>query len=218
LLDGAERSADRGEPVSFDPIPITPEAAKTELLHRELRMQRYREQMACQLAATKQAALDMLRYDPSIVRQTMTVRIARLLGSTNRRHSALDVRLRRGLLLPNWYAARYARQLAGQSPLAHYLGQGLAEDLAPNPFFDPVWYRARHMSPATGAKPEPAIKHYLRIGARHALAPGALFDAAAYLSDHPEIAGTPDPLYDFIVRGLLLGRHVKPVPLPLPPG
>ena len=215
LLDQADENAS----LSFDPIPLSPEAARAEIARRDALAQDYRERMANQRVAAMQAAIDMLRHDPVIVRQAAPGRlrgVRRWLRRTRADHRDAVAALRGGLFLPNWYAHRYAGQCDRRSALSHYLAKGLPDKSAPNPFFDPGWYRARYMTTG-GGHAETAIAHYIRIGARHGLSPGPLFDSAAYLHAYPELAEVPDLLLDFIVRGVMQGRQPRPVPLPLPP-
>ncbi len=215
ILDQADDAAS----LSFDPIPLSAKAARAEIARRSALAEDYRERMAQQRVAAMQAAVDMLRHDPAIVRQTAPGRLRGVRRWLRRkrtdRHDVVAA-LRGGLFLPTWYAHRYTDQCDRRSALSHYVANGLSDDLVPNPLFDPDWYRARYMTAEGGSK-ETAIAHYVRIGARHGLSPGPLFDSAAYLHAYPELAEVPDLLLDFIARGLMQGRQPRPAPLPLPP-
>ena len=219
LPDTLHNQADDTAPLSFDPIPLSPEAAQSEIARRDLLARDYRERMAQQSVAAMQASIDMLCHDPAIVRQNAPGLLRGLRRRLRRKRDSSEdtaTALSDGLLLPNWYAQRSAGECDGKSALSHYLAKGLPDELAPNPFFDPGWYRARYML-SDGGTTESAIGHYLRIGARHGLSPGPLFDSASYLRAYPEVVEVPDLLADFIVRGLMQGRRPRPVPLPLPP-
>ena len=107
-----------------------------------------------------------------------------------------------GLFDPVWYAHRYPDvEAAGMRPIRHYAEQGTAEDRAPNPWFDPVWYRATYRLPAH----EDALLHYASAGEANGLRPSPKFDPSWYRATY-----NPDPkrsaLADFSRR-----RHTRTV-------
>ena len=69
---------------------------------------------------------------------------------------------------------------AGWEPLAHYRRWGWREGRRPNLYFDPAWYRARHLG---GAELDP-LAHYIRCGEDSGLRPIATFDPSWYGRRH----------------------------------
>jgi glycosyltransferase involved in cell wall biosynthesis len=98
---------------------------------------------------------------------------------------------------------------ARKNPLRHYLLEGAARGLDPNPFFDTSDYVERHRSVAGYGK-NPLI-HYLRQGARLGLAPGPAFDPAYYLKQCPGAATSGlAPLSHYLVYGRQAGYACAP--------
>jgi hypothetical protein len=82
-----------------------------------------------------------------------------------------------GLFDPVWYAHRYPDvDATGTSPIRHYAEHGAVEDRAPNPWFDPVWYRAANRLPSH----EDALLHYVTEGEANGLRPSPKFDPVWY--------------------------------------
>lgn len=179
----------------FGAIRMSREAARLHLSRIGLDEERGR---ADRRIAGLEAALAVLRSDPG--RPVP-------LGWRPGRDAADARRLARsGLFLDRWYAARQGTR-PGRAAFRRFLTTGVALDHAPNPFFDPVWYRAAHLGGRTDEAP---ILHYLRIGAPGALAPGPLFDPIAYAAHNPDIAQEPDLLAHLLRRGLREGRRFLP--------
>ena len=84
---------------------------------------------------------------------------------------------------------------AGREPLAHYRQWGWREGRRPNLYFDPAWYRARHLG---GADVEP-LAHYLRVGEAAGMRPIATFDPAWYLR-HYALPPGASPLAHFLAN------------------
>ena len=125
----------------------------------------------------------------------------------------------------DWYLERYpdvAR--AGFDPLDHFIRNGVAAGLDPNPYFDSAWYRAQY--PDVGGTGIPPLLHYVRSGAEELRNPHPRFDAAWYARQHPEAAGNPllFHLRAGAERGYLTEKPVDPAdwlparasPLPVP--
>lgn len=181
--------------MSTPPVPprfiaLDPEAAQLELAQLRLEEQRRAAERACLSAASLDAAITASRQPAPLVLPTRWGR-----GAAGRL-------ARSGLLLAHWYAAEQGLSSA-RAAFPHYLDTGIAQDRAPNPFFDPAWYRAEHLDGAA----EAPIWHYLRTGAKNALAPGPLFDPAAYCALNPDLAQEPDLLAHFLTRGIREGRR-----------
>jgi hypothetical protein len=107
-----------------------------------------------------------------------------------------------GLFDPIWYGHRYSDVgAAGISPIRHYVEHGMAEDRAPNPWFDPVWYRAACRLP----KHEDALLHYATAGEANGMRPSPQFDPAWYRATYdPDTRHSA--LADFLRR-----RHTRTV-------
>ena len=97
--------------------------------------------------------------------------------------AAADIRRLRasGLFDPAWYRYRYPDVAeAGMGVEQHYVLFGAAEDRAPNPWFDPVWYRASHGL----AQGEDPLVHYVSAGEAQGLRPSPHFDPAWYRANY----------------------------------
>ena len=78
-----------------------------------------------------------------------------------------------GLFDAVWYAHRYPDvDASGMRPIRHYAEHGAQEDRSPNPWFDPVWYRATHRL----APREDPLFHYVSGGEAAGLRPSPNFD------------------------------------------
>ena len=99
-----------------------------------------------------------------------------------------------GLFDAAWYGRRYPdTREAGVNPLYHYAGKGWREDRAPNPYFDPVWYRAAQGLPAH----ENPLFHYAAVGEANGFRPSPRFDPAWYRATYGLDAAL-SPLVDFL--------------------
>jgi hypothetical protein len=107
-----------------------------------------------------------------------------------------------GLFDAIWYKRRYPDiEDAGMSPAAHYAAHGEREDRAPNPWFDPAWYRLTH-----GLTPQDRpLFHYVSVGEARGLRPSPNFDPIWYRSAY-NLGGNKQPLVDFLRR-----RHTRTV-------
>ncbi len=198
---------------AFATIALKPVEARRLLDAVEQRAIAARLARAARLIAAREATIEVLRLDPPGSRTPRIRGALSALFRPSRAPDGLDPgetdRLAgSGLFLAGWYRDRHREAVAGGDPWAHYLAEGLAAGLAPNPFFDADWYVGRHLG---GRCAEPAILHYLRVGARYALAPGPLFDSTAYLCADERIAGEADALAHFLTRGIDEGRTAIPV-------
>jgi hypothetical protein len=101
-----------------------------------------------------------------------------------------------GLFDAVWYRHRYPDvDAAGMSPGRHYAEHGVREDRAPNPWFDPVWYRATHGLPTH----EAPLFHYVSVGEPTGLRPSPNFDPGWYRATYkPGLKRSP--LADFLRR------------------
>ncbi|MSP03457.1 MAG: hypothetical protein EXR07_20810 [Acetobacteraceae bacterium] len=101
-----------------------------------------------------------------------------------------------GLFDAVWYRRRYPdADDAGMSPARHYVTHGAREDRAPNPWFDPVWYRATHGLTAH----EHPLFHYVSIGEAQGLRPSPNFDPAWYRATY-NLNAKYSALADFLRR------------------
>ncbi len=95
-----------------------------------------------------------------------------------------------------WYASRYPDiAQAGMNPIEHYAAHGWREDRAPNPWFDPVWYRATYDIPPH----EQPLPHYASAGEASGFRPCANFDPVWYRANYNLRANQP-ALADFLRR------------------
>ena len=111
-----------------------------------------------------------------------------------------------GLFDETWYRHRYPDvAAAGADPLRHYAEFGMREDRAPNPWFDPAWYRTSNAL-AHDANP---LFHYLAEGEAKGSRPSARFDPTWYRAVY-DLASKRSPLADFLRRRR--SRTVAPSP------
>ena len=101
-----------------------------------------------------------------------------------------------GLFDGAWYRARYPDVVAaGIATARHYAEHGWREDRAPNPYFDPSWYRMTHgLDPALHP-----LLHYASVGERRGLKPSVRFDPDWYRAAW-KLGDGPSPLADFLRR------------------
>jgi hypothetical protein len=83
----------------------------------------------------------------------------------------------------------------GMSPIRHYVAQGAREDRAPNPWFDPAWYRATHRLSTR----EVPLFHYHAGGEARGLRPSPNFDPFWYRATY-NLGVKRSPLADFLRR------------------
>jgi FkbM family methyltransferase len=91
----------------------------------------------------------------------------------------------------------------------HYLRHGEAEGRRPNPYFDPVFYRAANPDVvAAGLSP---LGHYAHFGGAEGRAASAEFDTAWYVGRHPEVLLSGlHPMVHFLSAGESLGYAGSP--------
>lgn len=111
----------------------------------------------------------------------------------------MQVILASGLFDPGYYLSQYPDVAeSGVDPLVHYVGCGEYQGRWPNPRFNPVFYRDRHLHGSTATN---ALGHYIEVGEAAGLGT-QLFDPRRYLRHHPELAGCVDrPLFHFLKIG-----------------
>jgi hypothetical protein len=101
-----------------------------------------------------------------------------------------------GLFDAVWYRHRYPDvDAAGMNPILHYVGHGMREGRAPNPWFDPIWYRATHRLP----QDDVPLIHYASGGEADGLRPSSNFDPGWYRATY-KLALRRSPLADFLSR------------------
>jgi hypothetical protein len=101
-----------------------------------------------------------------------------------------------GLFDDVWYRHRYPDvDAAGLNPLRHYAEHGVREDRAPNPWFDPIWYRVTHRLSAH----EIPLFHYVSVGEPGGLRPSPDFDPSWYRLTY-KLGAKRSPLADFCRR------------------
>jgi hypothetical protein len=101
-----------------------------------------------------------------------------------------------GLFDDLWYRHRYPDvDASGLNPLRHYAEHGMREDRAPNPWFDPRWYRTTWRLEAH----ERPLFHYLATGEPLGHRPCPNFDPAWYRTTY-KLGLKRSPLADFLRR------------------
>ena len=104
-----------------------------------------------------------------------------------------EVILGSGLFDAAWYRRRNADiDAAGIDPLDHYTAHGWQEGRAPNPWFDPAWYRATH-----NIADQDPLTHYISTGEASGLRPSRWFDPAWYRATY-RLNPNRSPLADFL--------------------
>jgi hypothetical protein len=95
-----------------------------------------------------------------------------------------------------------------QNPLKHYISIGDSTGRAPNPLFDPAWYRRRYPDVA-GIN---TLYHYLTSGAAEGRDPSLFFSTSGYLSMNPDISiAKVNPMVHYLLCGAEEGRQIVAV-------
>jgi hypothetical protein len=103
---------------------------------------------------------------------------------------------RTGLFDSAWYQRRYPDVRAMEiAPIKHYAAHGAYEDRAPNPWFDPAWYRATYKIKGSDS----ALLHYASHGEGCGFKPSPNFDPSWYRKTYG-IGMSRSPLVDFLGR------------------
>jgi GT2 family glycosyltransferase len=112
---------------------------------------------------------------------------------------------RSGLLDPEWYRSQLPE--ATTSSLSHhYLTQGAAKGLDPNPLFDTSWYLEQY-DDVRDSEANPLV-HYLRHGAAEGRDPNPFFDGDWYLEQNQDVKkGGSNPLSHYLLHGAREGRE-----------
>jgi hypothetical protein len=100
-----------------------------------------------------------------------------------------------GLFDADWYRRRYADVNPDVAPIRHYAAHGARENRAPNPWFDPIWYRSAYRLPPD----EDVLSHYVSDGEPRGLRPSPNFDPDWYRATYHLDTGQ-SPLADFLLR------------------
>ncbi len=96
-----------------------------------------------------------------------------------------------------WYRERYNVPLA-QTTLAHFLARRFSGEVAPVPFFDPLWYFEQNPDVATnGGDP---FEHFLAFGAPEMRDPSAAFDIKFYVARYGALLEGQNPLLHFLAH------------------
>lgn len=104
-----------------------------------------------------------------------------------------------------FYSETNLKDVAGITPIDHYLKYGLPGGLRANPFFDPVFYVANY--PAVAEQGFDPLVHYALFGWRDGRKCGSLFDADHYLAANADVAVSGiSPLSHFLATGRSEGR------------
>lgn len=83
----------------------------------------------------------------------------------------------------DWYRTQRPGLESVANPMAHYLTQGAALGLDPNPLFHSRWYLEQNPDvAAAGLNP---LMHYIATGAREGRSPSPYFDGTWYLQHYP---------------------------------
>jgi glycosyltransferase involved in cell wall biosynthesis len=107
-----------------------------------------------------------------------------------------------------WYAQ--AIGLGGdRSPLAHFLHKGWPSGHAPNPFFDPGWYRTTY-SDVVAAQADP-LTHYLEYGEIEGRWPCRILDPAWYAKTQGLKPGGGVVLAHYLRHGASKGLKPNPI-------
>ena len=106
-----------------------------------------------------------------------------------------------------WYRAR-AGLNEGACALLHYLKHGAAENLPPNPYFEPkVYAAAAPDAPRNGVA---LVRDFLERGDLQLLPAGDRFDPVWYVADNPDVRDDDvGPLWHFLSVGRHLGRSPR---------
>ncbi|AYD67196.1 glycosyltransferase family 61 protein [Achromobacter sp. B7] len=83
----------------------------------------------------------------------------------------------------DWYRTQAPKLDTVEDALAHYLANGVAQNLNPHPLFNTNWYLRQYPDVANaGLNP---LLHYVESGAKEGRSPSAYFDATWYTSKYP---------------------------------
>jgi glycosyltransferase involved in cell wall biosynthesis len=94
-----------------------------------------------------------------------------------------------------WYRNRYGIPLA-QTTLAHYLARRFSGEVAPVPFFDPVYYFEQN--PDVAANGGDPFEHFLAFGAPEMRNPCEAFDIKFYVARYGAVLEGQNPLLHFL--------------------
>lgn len=111
---------------------------------------------------------------------------------------------------PDWYRQQISEQEAADADLiAHYVYQGAAAGLDPNPLFDTSWYLETYPEVAkSGRNP---LAHYLDAKLAEGYNPNPYFDTAWYLETNIDLGDLRlHPLRHFLILGAAEGRNPSP--------
>ena len=111
---------------------------------------------------------------------------------------------------PVYYrSASRLRHATNTELAAHYVREGEAKGLQPNPLFDPLYYRTQLEGSIDYSV---LLLHYLEAGWQLGLKPHPLFDTAYYCRFNPDvIAAGANPLVHFLASGGSEGRRPHPL-------
>ena len=85
----------------------------------------------------------------------------------------------------DWYRTQRPDLEGLPNPIAHYMSEGAAQGLNPNPLFHTTWYLEHNPDvAAAGINP---LMHYLAAGAQEGRRPSAYFDPAWYARQYPTV-------------------------------
>ncbi len=115
---------------------------------------------------------------------------------------------RSGLFQPEYYLSQLADpRAARKDPLWHYLVEGAAAGLDPNPLFDTSYYVEQCPESASSGK-NPLV-HFIRGAGQN---PNPRFDPVYYLERYPDVRATRmHPLAHYLLVGAREGRVCFPV-------
>ena len=138
-------------------------------------------------------------------------RIVKRIHSRLRRGAAANVRgpALSDLFDVDWYRTQRPDLEGLANPIAHYLSEGAAQGLNPNPLFHSDWYLEHNPDvKAAGMNP---LMHYVGSGAQEGRNPSAYFDSAWYARQYPAARLThADALSHFMKTGYQHGFKPNP--------
>jgi hypothetical protein len=134
----------------------------------------------------------------------------RMVAAAARPRRAASAIRRSGLFDVGWYAEELGTPLPpGVDPIEHYVREGAAKGLSPNPCFLPRWYASKHRA-ARRTEHDP-FTHYVMQGAARGDSPHPLFDGAGYLRRVPEARKHPGgALGHYLEKGWIDGISPHP--------
>jgi glycosyltransferase involved in cell wall biosynthesis len=100
-----------------------------------------------------------------------------------------------GFFHVKWYRAQYAVKLADNT-LAHFLARRASGEVAPVPFFDPIWYFEQN--PDVAANGGDPFEHFLAFGAPEMRDPSPSFDMKFYVARYGALLEGQNPLLHFL--------------------